>query len=207
MSSFERKISLVGRAWEDKQVQEVYRECAPTEWWDRYTNSKRVVPTTFNPFFPSVEAIDPFTCRLAPGGTLQTWVHAVPNLGMVPNSLNLAKGIHLLSSLAEIGSNCALSIGASSDEKQRLDEQLMDRLAEQRVIAMKYGVAKKQHINASFTPAEYQAARQEFRSGRLGSGDSADRDTILRQFQKIFYSKYECAWNDEQKNNLSSICA
>jgi hypothetical protein len=211
------EVSLVGRSWNDKKVQEVYEEafdylknqmgdCGPTEWWDLYGSSKREVSNTFNPFFPSIEAIDPFTCRSGPGGTLQTWVHAAPNLGMIPHALNLAKGGSLVSSVAEIGDNCARSVGASPEEKRELDNKLMARFNEQRVIVLKYGIAKKERVSSSFTKDEFQAAKEEFRTGKLSSGNPIDRATMFSRYQRVFGIERTCAWNEEQQADLVGIC-
>lgn len=212
---FRGEAASVGRSWEDSQVQKVYQEafqflknqvkdCEPNEWLDQYTGLKRTIPPTFHPFFPSVEAIDPFTCRPAPGKTLQTWVHAAPNLGMIPHAMNIAKGNSLLASVAEIGANCKASV--RPEDKQQLDETLVSRVAEHRLISLRYGLAKKQRVNASFTQEEYNAAQVEFRTGRFNTGGSLDRQELIRQSARVYFHRKVCAWNDEQKNDISSIC-
>ncbi|KAG8631377.1 hypothetical protein KVT40_000517 [Elsinoe batatas] len=204
-TSFRKEAASMGRPWKDPQIQQVYdeayqslmdqlKDCNPDEWFDSYSSSIRKIPPTFNPFFPSVDAIDRLTCRPAPNGTLQTWTHAAPNVVCVPHAINMAKGNAHVGSLAEIGAHCAASEAATEEEKRQLDEKLMARVAEHRAITLKYGFARK------------KAAQLEFRSGKYSTGNSVDLDTALKESFRTYSNPIICLLEEEDKERVVTIC-
>lgn len=120
----------MGRAGNNTEMQRVYREAfeplltqlddrKPVKCCELYSVSTRDTPTTFDPVFSSVEAINLFTCRTMFNDMLQTWVHAAPNLLMIHPTLNLTNGINLISSGGDMGQFCAQS--AQANEALRED--------------------------------------------------------------------------------------
>lgn len=114
-----------------------------------------------------MEAVDTFTCRSAEDGSLQTWIHADPNLGVIAFPPNLAKGRQPASTLAAVCTTVTDSENASPNQKATLVQTLIDRLTEQRFIALRYAVTRKTRMNRSFTKEEFDIANAEFRTGRF----------------------------------------
>lgn len=206
-----------GVSAKDKAIEEVYEHsfadlkqqskgCNSDEWRDAYLSCKRKIPTTFNSSFPSVDAIDPFTCRTHKDGSLYTWVHAPPNLVATATGLNMAKSTFLLGTVAEIGVHCVQSTGASLGEKQRLDKHLVDRLSEHRLIRIKYSNTKKERMGVSYTKEEYNVARQKFRLGFLAGLDVNSRDDVIAEHTKLYRQEAKNIFSPTQQKNFSSIC-
>ena len=214
---FQQEASDLGLPFDSPQIQEVMNEaaaflkkqmgtCAPTEFKDTYADSIKTIPNTYNPLTPSLDAVDPFTCRTGPGGTLQTWTHAAPNLVLTALALNIAKSHFLLASVAEIANHCAQSEGKSDEEKAALDKHLVDRLAEHRIIAIKYSIARKKRLHASFTPEEFSAAKQEFRTGLLSTGNKLDKASLLSGYVKLYHQGTSESFTEEQRHDIINIC-
>lgn len=212
-----KEAAYMGRGFKDALIQEVYEEgvtsitrnmgeCAVDEWKDAYTGIKRMIGPNFNPHSPSVEAIDAFTCRPAKDGSLQTWVHAHPNLAMIAHPLNIEKSNFPVSSLAAVSTHVVDSEHTSPNQKTELVKALMDRLAEQRLVGLRYAVSRETRLNRSFTREEFDVATAEFRTGRLSTGTGTDLTALISSTYYVFADKRKCAWNNEQKSGIVQVC-
>jgi hypothetical protein len=116
--------------------------------------------------------------------------------------------VHPLASVAEIGIYCKQAGEATQTQKQELNRNLMEHLAEQRAIAIKIAFAKRQRVGPSFTKLEHDAAMQEFRNSRLSGGNTIDIGEVIHRLQRSILLKRKCAcmWGEVAKNDLVSIC-
>jgi hypothetical protein len=215
----EQEAKMMGREFDDPIVQNVYKQslahviaqmtgCEPHEWRDGYTGVKRAFGVGFGPLSPTIEAIHPFVCLMAPDNSLQTWIHAKGNLTEVASAINMAKKTHPLASVASIKENVVQSENASPQAKQALDKALLRDVAEQRIIGLRYAMTRKDRLNRSFSPEEYLVAKQEFLTGKLSQGAGFDLDKAIQQSYYMYphNQHVRCAWNDEQNAGIIQVC-
>lgn len=217
--NFARELTLLGLDLDqsdqekkrlDDAVEDVWsqlKDCDQTEYRDQYTAQKVTIPSSFTPLQPSIDAIHPYM-RLREGDLRN---HVKGNLAVTAVALNMAKYRHLVGVLAEIAS-FRRQMQRTSDPVQlsQARHNLIARCHEMHVVAIKQSFVTKSRLERPGSTSEeaFLATRQEWVSGKLGSGDTISQAKWQSQINRCLSQSATvspCGWDEEARQDILSI--